>query len=119
MMEVLEDSEYVQETEWEFIHTFKSGKDGLLTTHKSFIFHRDSDARKGDLETEEGLRTFHVCSFKKAGCPGTATTWARYVTDEQGNYKQKIKLIYRETPPPVFVGYPTLQSLAWPVKTIG
>ena len=76
-----------EETDWEFVHTGKSKADGLLTTHKSFIYHKDLDARKGNLESEEGLRTFHVCSFKKASCPAVATTWARYVTDEQGDYQ--------------------------------
>ena len=38
-------------------------------------------------ETLNLRKVSDVCSFKKAGCPAVETTWACYVTDEQGDYQ--------------------------------
>ena len=70
--------------DWKFIKTGKSRGDGLLVTHGSFVFHKDSDNRKGDINSPKGVRTFHVCSKKNIGCTATAVTLAKMVKNDAG-----------------------------------
>ena len=70
--------------DWMFIKTGKSGPDGVLVTHRSFVFYKDSNNRKGDINSASGIRTFHVCSQKRIGCTATAVTLARMVQNEAG-----------------------------------
>ena len=69
---------------WKFVQTSRSGPDGVLVTHSSFVFHKDSNNRKGDINSEKGIRTFHKCSQKKIGCTATAVTLAKMVKNDAG-----------------------------------
>ena len=67
---------FAGDVQFRIIHTGRSKKSGILTTHDCFLFYKDkiganSDVKKG-------------CSFKnKTGCTATATTISSLTKDKK------------------------------------